>query len=183
MRILIVTDNFPPRHFGGMAQHAWHIACHLSERHTVCVLIPRAGRADWGRVPFHILPWLSLRFPSLDRLAIRWVAGAFPPDVVHVCTAALSYTWLVRHFPSVARTVGNDFLRAWCGYGLPMRAMLCRLPSKNIKARVRAVETRIRSRKTIARLKEVRFVAANSEWTRVRLIERRAQEKRISVIV
>lgn len=183
MRILIITDNFPPRKFGGMAQHAWHIARHLSQRHAVRVLIPRRQNADWGKLPFEVLPSLSIRFPALDRLAILWATRSFQPDVVHVCNAALSYSSFVRRFPTVTRTVGNDFLRAWCGYGAPLRSVLYRLPGQGIKNYVMALETRKRSTKAIARLKKVKAVVANSDWTRDRLIERGVEGKRIKVIV
>jgi len=41
MRILIVTDQFPPAHFGGMAQHAYHVAMYLGQRHDVRVVTLR----------------------------------------------------------------------------------------------------------------------------------------------
>jgi len=41
MQLLFVTDQFPPAHFGGMAQHAYHVAMYLGQRHDVRVVTLR----------------------------------------------------------------------------------------------------------------------------------------------
>lgn len=183
MRILIVTDQFPPVTFGGMAQHAWHIAHKLGERHAVYVLVPRSQKADWGKVPFDVSPSLSIRFPVLDVISILKAAREFKAEVIHVCNAALSYRLVSRYYPTVTRVVGNDFLRPWCGYGLPLRSLLYRLPGHATKVRVKALETRIRKSKTTARLQQVDAVAANSEWTREQLIAEGVPESHVFDIV
>jgi glycosyltransferase involved in cell wall biosynthesis len=183
MRILIVTDQFPPKVFGGMAQHAWHIAQQLSERHTVRVLVPRSQRADWGDLRFEVSPSLSIRFPTLDIINILWAARVFEADVIHVCNAALSYQPVSKFYPMVTRVVGNDFLRPWCGYGLPLRSLLYRLPGDAIKVSLMELETRIRKSKAIARLQHVDAVVANSAWTRERLVAEGIPEGHIRTII
>lgn len=183
MRILIVAEDFPPAAFGGMAQHAWHIAQHLSRQHQVRVLVPRKHRADWGDVPFAIDPCLSMRFPALDVVSILRAARAFKPDVVHVCNAALSYRPVSKRYPMVARTVGNDFLRAWCGYRLPLRSLLHRLPSETMRSRLGDLEVRTRRSKAIARLQAVDAVVANSGWTRDQLVSEGVPEELVCTIV
>jgi glycosyltransferase involved in cell wall biosynthesis len=183
MRILIVTDQFPPVTFGGMAQHAWHIARMLGERHAVRVLVARSQKADWGKVPFDVSPSLSMRFPELDAISILWTARAFKANVIHFCNAALSYRPVSRYYPTVTRVVGNDFLRPWCGYGLPLRSLLYRFPGDSTKVRVKELETRIRKSRTIARLQQVDAIVANSEWTREQLIVEGIPKSHVHVIV
>lgn len=182
MRILIITDQFPPHIFGGMAQHAWHIAHQLSDRHTVRVLVPWWQRADWGNVPFDVSPTLSIRFPVLDRVSMLWHAWAFEVDVIHVCNAALSYRLVSKHYPMVTRVVGNDFLRPWCGYELPLDSLLYRLAGQATKTRLKDLEVRIRKEKTIERLQQVDAVVANSEWTKGQLIKEGISESGVHVV-
>lgn len=182
MRILIVTDQFPPVTFGGMAQHAWHIAHILSERHTVCVLVARSQKEDWRQLPFDISPNLSIRFPALDVISILWTALKFKPDVIHVCNAALSYQLVSKYYPIVTRVVGNDFLRPWCGYGLPLRSLLYRLPSDSLKVRLKELEIKIRKSKAISRLQRVDSIVVNSEWTRNQLSLEGISEECIHIV-
>lgn len=182
MRILIVTDQFPPDAFGGMAQHAWHIAHQLSERQTVRALIPRKQEIDWRDVPFDVSSTLSIKFPTLDAINILRSAHSFKADVVHVCNAALSYALVSRSYPVVTRVVGNDFLRPWCGYRLPLRSLLFRLPDETIRLHLRSLETRLRKSKTVKRLQQVDAVAANSEWTKEQLIAEGISEKTAHVV-
>jgi phosphatidylinositol alpha-1,6-mannosyltransferase len=79
--------------------------------------------------------------------------------------------------------VGNDFLRPWCGYNLPLRCILYRLPGKQTKTAVQKWETSIRKERVIEYLKESHAVVANSAWTKDRLIERGVHPDRVSVIV
>lgn len=183
MRILIVTDQFPPQIFGGMAQHAWHIALQLSAQHAVRVLLPWRQKADWGDLPFEVSPTLSRRFPVLDRMSILWHAWTFKPDVIHVCNAALSYRLVSRYYPMVTRVVGNDFLRPWCGYRLPLRGLLYRIPAEGIKVLLKEFETFVRRRKTLKRLSRASAVVANSKWTETRLLEVGMPEGIVSTVV
>ncbi len=185
MRILIVTDNWPPRKFGGMAQHAWHTAHFLGRRHTVLVLTLREDRRypTQGDEPFAIQPSLTERFPQRNFRTVRRWARSFSADVVHVCTAGLADDELTRIRPVVTRVVGNDFLRPWCGFNLPLRPLLYRLPGKRTRASVYRHEMRVRRARVIRYLRTSDTVAANSTWTRDRLIEEGLQPDRIALVV
>lgn len=185
MRILIVTDNFPPRAFGGMAQHALHIARFLGERHDVLVL---TLRKDKGRVarkdePFAVCPLLTKRFPRFDFWTVRRLARSFRADVAHVCTAGLADERLSAVCPVVTRTVGNDFLRPWCGYNLPVRSLLYRLPGAKTKTGITRWETETRKVRIDGYLRASHTVVANSGWTRERLLERGVPSDRVKTIV
>jgi len=182
-RFLILTDQFPPEFFGGMATHASNIARYLGHRHKVLVVTPRKQRDMHEKQPFKVCPALTMRFPAFDSFNLLRVARRFAPDVIHVCTAGLAYIPLSRSYPTVTRVVGNDFLRPWCGYNLPLRCILYRLPGKQTKTAVQKWETSIRKERVIEYLKESHAVVANSAWTKDRLIERGVHPDRVSVIV
>jgi phosphatidylinositol alpha-1,6-mannosyltransferase len=82
----------------------------------------------------------------------------------------------------VTRVVGNDFLRPWCGYELPLDSLLYRLAGKATKMRLKDLEVRIRKEKTIERLQQVDAVVANSEWTKGQLIKEGISESGVHVV-
>ena len=135
---LVVTPRIygSPSAFEGLATHARNLAHQFARR-------IRAGNASqrWlsnkheGEEPFGVLPILSMRFPGLDAIMLERVARQFGANVVHVCTAGLAFDTLTRRYPTVTRVVGNDFLRPWCGYNLPLRCILYRLPGGEPRAR------------------------------------------------
>ncbi|MEI6604265.1 MAG: glycosyltransferase family 4 protein [Verrucomicrobiota bacterium] len=172
MRILIITDQFPPNHFGGMAQHAYHISKFLGRRHEVAVLLPYhidvSGNGDEG---FSLVPLLSMKHPRLDAWRSARFARGFRPDVVHVCTAGMAYESLLNKYPVVVRVVGNDFLRPWVGSGLPLRSIVYRLVWGKVKRWCQNVETGRRKSEVIRQLKRADKVVANSDWTMHRLEE------------
>lgn len=185
MRILIVTDQFPPTDFGGMAQHAWHMASYLGKNHEVEVLTMRADRhrvAEAGEL-FGVKAVLTKRFPQYDFRLVARAARKFRADVIHVCTAGLMDGRLASDIPVVTRVVGNDFLRPWCGYNLPLRSVLYRLPRKRTREAVTHWEMRARKPKVHQYLRESQIVVANSSWTHDRLLESGVKAERIKVIV
>ena len=185
MRILIVTDQFPPRHFGGMAQHAWHMASFLGKHHEVRVVGMRADRARVANAEenFSFRPILTKRWPQWDFHLIAREARKFGADVVHVCTAGLLDERLAGEIPVVTRVVGNDFLRPWCGYNLPLRSLHYRVPHRGYRAAIqrRELERRLSRVKNALRASDV--VVVNSDWTRKHLLEARVLEERIETIV
>jgi glycosyltransferase involved in cell wall biosynthesis len=185
MRILIATDNWPPRKFGGMAQHAWHTARFLGQRHDVLVLTLREDRRcpTPGGEDFTLEPSLTERFPQRNFRIVRRRARSFKADVVHVCTAGLADDRLARICPVVTRVVGNDFLRPWRGFNLPLRPLLYRLPGKHTRTFIHRHEMRIRKARVIRYLQTSDSVVANSTWTRDRLIESGVQPDRIARVV
>lgn len=185
MKILIVTDQFPPRQFGGMAQHAWHMASYLGKNHEVEVLTLRADQdrvAEAGE-PFGVQAVLSKRFPALDFRIVARAARKFRADAVHVCTAGLMDGRLAGDIPVVTRVVGNDFLRPWCGYNLPLRSVLYRLPGKDTREAITRWEMGIRKTKVQQNLGKSEMVVANSSWTRDQLVESGLALEQIKVIV
>lgn len=184
-RILLVTDNFPPRKFGGMAQHAWHMATYLGQNHEVLVVTLRKDkeRRKNDNEPFEVRSVLTKRFPVLDFWIVAREARKFRADVIHVCTAGLLDGRLAGKIPVVTRVVGNDFLRPWCGYYLPLRSLLYRLPGKGTRKAVARWEMRIRKRKVQQNLGKSEIMVANSSWTQDRLLESGLASEQIKVIV
>lgn len=184
MKILIITDQFPPAHFGGMATHAYNIARYFGKRYDVLVVMLRGQKnSDYTGEPFVVRSVLTKRFPRLDYLILHHIAHSFKPDVIHVCTAGLANKSLSLRYPVVTRVVGNDFLRPWCGYNLPLRSILYRIPSARIKEKIRNWEAKLRKRHVINYLKQSKCVVANSNWTRDQLISEGVPEERTAIIV
>lgn len=168
-----------------MAQHAWHMASYLGKNHEVEVLTLRSDRdrvAEAGE-PFGVQAVLTKRFPVLDFRIVARAARKFRANVVHVCTAGLLDGRLAGEVPVVTRVVGNDFLRPWCGYNLPLRSVLYRLPGKNTREAITRWEMRVRKPKVHQYLRESRIVVANSSWTRERLLESGLKAEQIRVVV
>lgn len=183
MKIVIVTDQFPPTHFGGMAQHAWHISHYLAKHHDLLVLLPEDHMDHQEDLPFEVVPQLTMKYPRLDALRILKIANKFKPDVVHVCTAALAFPSLAKRYPVVTRVVGNDFLRPWCVGALLLRSLWFRLPGAETRAFFQNRETALRKKKVNKQLRRSARVVANSEWTKKRLMEEGVAEKKIETIV
>lgn len=184
MRILIITDQFPPVFFGGMATHAYNIARYLGERHDVLVVTLRHQESSEHKdEPFSVRAVLTKRFPRLDYLILHRIARSFQPDAIHVCTAGLANKSLSRQYPVVTRVVGNDFLKPWCGYNLPFRSILYRLPNNGIKHRIQQFEIGRRKTRVVEYLKQSRCVVANSTWTQKRLMDEGVPQDRIVIIV
>ena len=183
MKILIVTDNFPPKKFGGMAQHAWHISHFLAQKHKVCVLLPRNHTEVQKDLPFGVFPRLTMKFPRVDAARSLSVAKAFEPDVIHVCTAGLAFPSICRSYPVVLRVVGNDFLRPWCGGSLLLRSLYFRLPSARLRAFFQNKETTLRKRKVNLQLQKCVKIVANSDWTKERLTEEGISLEKIETVV
>ena len=183
---LVVTPRIygSPSAFEGLATHARNLAHQFARR-------IRAGNASqrWlsnkheGEEPFGVLPILSMRFPGLDAIMLERVARQFGANVVHVCTAGLAFDTLTRRYPTVTRVVGNDFLRPWCGYNLPLRCILYRLPGGGTKSKVQQCESRFRKRTVVGYLRQSHTVVANSEWTKQKLLEEGIQPNKVVTIV
>ena len=84
MKILVVTDQFPPEFFGGMATHAYNIARYLGKKHEVLVVILHGQNSpEYEDEPFLVRPALTKRFPRLDHLILNHIARSFQPDAIH----------------------------------------------------------------------------------------------------
>lgn len=182
MRVLIIADQFPPIHYGGMSQHAWHISGYLATKHNVQVLLPMSCEVVSGAVPFKIIPRLTMRFPRVDAYRALTHASKFKPDVIHVCTAGLAFPLLTKRYPVVTRVVGNDFLRPWCGGSFLLRSLYFRIPNAKFRENVARSETAMRQRKVIEQLNNCSLVVANTGWTKERLTEKGVDPKSIKVI-
>lgn len=185
MRFIIITDQFPPAYFGGMAQHANHLARYLSRNHNVLVITLRDNNIATSDTSeeFAVRPLLTKRFPKYDFWQINRLARDFKADVIHSCTAGLVDDRLAKQFPVVSRVVGNDFIRPWCGYYLPLRSWLFRLPSKKFRSKLQHIEN-LRRRLVVMRyLRAHAYVVANSNWTRERLIEEGVCTDRTKLII
>lgn len=184
MRILIITDQFPPVEFGGMAQHALHMARYLSQRHEVLVATLQGHDPSvHANEAFDFRPVLTKRFLQYDAWTLRRLARSFRADVIHACTAGMADEKLCREFPVVTRVVGNDFIRPWYGFKLPFRRLLFRLPGTDRGRRLQRFELRRRKGRIIDQLKANARVAANSGWTSDRLAECGVTVDRIRTMV
>ena len=183
MRVFIISDQFPPVHFGGMAQHAWHISHYLAERHEVLLLLPIDHAATSNDLPFRVAKRLTMKYPRIDAIRSRAIAKRFKPDVIHVCTGGLAFPTLGKRYPVVTRVVGNDFLRPWCGASLLFRSLYYRLPGSRPRAYFQNRETLLRKKKVNNQLRHCTKIVANSNWTKERLIEEGITEKNIEVVV
>ena len=183
MTILIVTDQFPPQHFGGMAQHAWHISRHLARSHRVMVAVPKSLGKPTDAHGIDVRPVLSVSSPRRDAAALLKLARAERCDVIHSCTAGLAPIPLSAEFPVVQRVVGNDFLRPWCGGNLPLHGIFHRIPMATVRNAFAARERAQRKANVIAQLARCRTIVANSQWTAAALGREGIPEDRIRTIV
>lgn len=166
-----------------MAQHAYHIGKYLDRKHDVIIVTPREIETQDGDYRFTFNRLLTMRYPEYDALLLRKMARAFNPDVIHACTAGIAFSTISREYPTITRVVGNDFLRPWCGYNLKLRSILYRLPLNALKKKIRNLEDRIRKNKVIGYLNDSKIIAANSKWTRDRLIECGISQDKVKLIV
>ena len=183
MTILLVTDQFPPKHFGGMAQHAWHISRHLARSHRVVVAVPTFLGKAMDEHEIDIRPILCLSSPRRDAIALLKLARAERCDVIHSCTAGLAPIPLSAEFPVVQRVVGNDFLRPWCGGNQPLHGIFHRIPMAALRNAFAARERAQRKANVIAQLARCRTIAANSQWTATALGREGIPADRIRTIV
>jgi glycosyltransferase involved in cell wall biosynthesis len=183
MTILIVTDQFPPKHFGGMAQHAWHLSRHLAGSHRVIVAVPKSLGKPADAHGLDVRPVLDVASPRRDANALLKLARAERCDVIHSCTAGLTPIPLSAEFPVVQRVVGNDFLRPWCGGNLPLRGVFYRIPMAAVRNAFARHERARRKVNVIAQLARCRTIAANSQWTAAALGREGIPADRIRTIV
>lgn len=183
MRIMLLSDVFPPKDYGGMATHAHYMAHYLAKRHQTMVVLPMSNSKGRAEGPVRLLQSLTMRWPRWDAWRVLRIARAFRPDVVHVCNAGMVFRSVSSSFPTVARVVGNDFLRPWCGYNLPLRSLLFRIPGKELHAKLQYWELRLRKHRVVDCLKRTHQVVANSSWTRDRLLEEGVRPERVAMVV
>jgi glycosyltransferase involved in cell wall biosynthesis len=183
MRVLIITDQFPPTFFGGMSQHAWHIAHYLSKDNIVNVIVPVGTPISKDSKLHSILPILSIGNYLKDSYLVGRHVKKFNPDVVHVCAAGLAFPSVTNQFPVIMRVVGNDFLRPWCGGRNLLSRLLYYFPFKNSVDKSRQIDLIFKRYRIVKQLRNVDLIVANSEWTKTELLRRKLIEKSINVII
>lgn len=183
MTILVVTDQFPPRHFGGMAQHAAHISRLLALSHRVIVAVPKSLGKSADTHGIDVRPVLSVSSPRRDAAALVHLARTERCDVIHSCTAGLVPIRVSAEAPVVQRVVGNDFLRPWCGGNLPLRSIFYRIPVASVRDTFANEERVRRKANVIAQLSRCHTIIANSQWTAAALGREGIPDERIRTIV
>lgn len=122
MRVLVLSDLFPPVAFGGYERECATVVAHLRESHEVCVLTSDASRDEIPAEPGVVreLPYLGrgrlrevLRAPGVALRAARTarrVLDEFRPDVI--------YAWEGLLVPQAALAVA-------AGHGVPLLYRFC----------------------------------------------------------
>lgn len=183
MKLIIITDQYPPLDFGGMSQHAYYISEYLSERHDVTVILPKKFGEMKDDKKYKIKSVLTLKYPKYDEYKVLQIAKKYKPDVIHVCTAGMAYKKLIKRYPVVLRVVGNDFMRPWRGKSIILRSILFRIPNKKINNYLVRKELEMRKEDIKYQMTNCTKVVANSDWTRDRLIENSIKKTKIEIIV
>jgi glycosyltransferase involved in cell wall biosynthesis len=183
MRVVIITDQFPPTFFGGMSQHAWHIAHFLSKDNIVNVIVPIGIPIPKDSKLNCILPILSIHNYTKDNYLVGRHVKIFNPDVVHVCTAGLAFPSVTTNFPVLLRVVGNDFLRPWCGGKNLLSRLLYYFPFKKAVEKSRQLDLIFKRNRIEKQLRNVDLIVANSDWTKRELFNLGIEEKLVTVIV
>jgi glycosyltransferase involved in cell wall biosynthesis len=184
MKILLVSDQFPPLYFGGMATHAYNIARYLGKRHDVMIVILRGQNSSiYKNEPFSVHSVLTKRFQLIDNIILYRIARSFKPDAIHVCTAGMVNSWLSKKYAVITRVVGNDFLRPWYGYNLPLRSTIYRIAGNKTKKKIENYEIKTRKKYIIEYLKLSKCIAANSTWTKKKLVQEGIPENIVTTIV
>ena len=181
MKIAIISGTFQPE-FGGMAGHAYQVARYFAQKgHRITIFARKGFCSKLNESNINVTPLLSHRFPTLDCFLLRYKLKKIKPEWMHITEAGLAYRTITKRYPSLVRVVGNDFLKPWAGFNLPLRFLLYRIPSSVIRKNIRSFEVRLRRKIVINRLKRVPILT-NSEWTRSKLIENGIPEKNIHAI-
>lgn len=181
MRIIVITDQFPPR-IGGMAVHAFHIAQYLSQKHQVFVLKEKFPHYQQNHNSFLVKEIISRRFPLIDLVKILLTCCKIKPDIIHVCTSGLNYGVLSKRYTVITRAVGNDFLRPWAGFHLPGKFLIDHIQNRNITQQFDRLETKIRKSIVLKRQKKSAFIIANSHWTKNELVSLGVSSEKIEVV-
>lgn len=200
-RILLVLTEFPPR-IGGMQTHAIYLAQALAQRgYPVEVLTYRAVKAaDESEAeafdaaqPFPIHRILSRlgHHRNLDLLEQR--ARSFRAELVYCSTIFYGELSARLGIPVVSRSVGNDVLRPWIAWPLPLGSRIVSTPwfedrlyrffrkldyPEPIEAMWRA---RRRALMEDSARRQTRILA-NSDFTRGLLEEIGVEEQRVEVL-
>jgi glycosyltransferase involved in cell wall biosynthesis len=181
MRIAFISGAFQPE-FGGMAGHAYQVALYLSRQgHDIAIYARKEKCSLTQSVHIRVIPLLTHRFPGLDCLLLKYQLRLFKPDRIHISEAGLAYRSITRRYPTLVRVVGNDFLRPWTGFNLPLRFLLYRIPSKFIRNKINRIETLLRKKVILKRLKNA-AILTNSQWTKNRLMENGIPEGHITMM-
>jgi phosphatidylinositol alpha-1,6-mannosyltransferase len=169
MKILIISDQYPPHYFGGMSQHTYHIAKNLSDLgHRVLLILPKHFKVSAEKGNLEIRSILRSNY-FLNSVIVGKVKREFGPELQHIVTAGMFYPSLVGHVPTIQRVVGNDFLRPWRGRGVFFRKYFNQIPLLgNLLGRIDVIA---RKKSVLYELRKVDLILPNSEWTRSRLVE------------
>lgn len=183
MKIIVITDQYPPIEYGGMAQHAFHISKYLSVRHDIMVILPIKYKNKIHDIDCNYKAVLTMKYLKYDEYQILKIANQFNADVIHICTAGMAYTKVSKKYPVVLRVVGNDFMRPWRGRTIIMGSILFRIPNKKLYNYLIRKQLVIRKKDVIKQMMECSRIVANSDWTRERLLENNIEKKSIELIV
>jgi len=150
--------------------------------HDVLLIVRRRGAERPAPEGLRVIYLLTDRFPMLDKLMILFVLLRFRPAAVHACEAGLSFVLLTKLFPVIVRAVGNDFLRPWFGFNLPLRFLLYRVPSVRFRKWVEQMEIGARKRVVVSGLRRADRIVTNSEWTAAKIREEGVRPEAIDVL-
>jgi glycosyltransferase involved in cell wall biosynthesis len=197
---LLVLTEFPPS-FGGMQTHAVELAARLEAAgYPISVLTYRGGAADAEEAARFdaALPYAVER--SLSRVAywrnvtrIARAARNFRADAIYSSTVYFGQASARAGLPMLCRSAGNDVLRPWIAWPFRFGAALLDAAffERNLYPWLRRLDWPERLDRFLveARTRVMResagamlHVAANSEFTRQRLLEIGLRRDRIETI-
>ena len=181
MKILLVSDQYPPFYFGGMSQHTYHLANNLSELgHQVLLILPKHFKADQKTSNLEIRSVLRSNY-LVNTIILGIVKKKWKPELQHIVTAGMFYPSLIGPEPTIQRVVGNDFLRPWRGLGLFYRKYIYGIPL--IGSFLGQVDLIVRQKFINVELSMADLIIANSEWTSKRLVEEGLKQAKILCLI
>lgn len=181
MKIMIISDQYPPYQFGGMAQHTFHISRQLADlNNQILLLLPKHFQINTYSPNLEIRSVLhSSYYVSSFRAGI--CKKEFRPDLIHIVTAGMLYPSLSGYCPVIQRVVGNDFLRPWKGKGFLFRGIVRFVPT--IKPFISSIDSKIRKETVLRELEKADLILSNSDWTTSKLIEKGIDKIKIKSFV
>lgn len=178
---MIISDQYPPFQFGGMAQHTFHISRQLADlNNQILLLLPKHFQINKYSLNLEIRSVLhSSYYASSVRAGI--CRKEFRPDLIHIVTAGMYYPSLSGYCPVIQRVVGNDFLRPWKGKGFLFRGIVRFVPI--FKPSISSIDSKIRKKTVLRELEKADLILSNSDWTTSKLIEKGIDKIKITNFV